>query len=362
MLCPQLKQNLETIKTLKSELDLELFKLKELFKVFKNNIDNKNRNERKKERNLLVKKIKEVGNKIDLNIDGIKDTIIEKEFNLKEQYSSQMEILKNTGLIREFSEGGLGIMGIDGKIFKVPSYEEIMNRVKAKFEILKLKKEQGFTKLIITPFAEPINFLSKSYQEVLLKHYKNKGIFSDYNGSKLGLDLDQPVKFGSIFSADARGRMVYYPQEFDRFHHGGKTKKELLDETGLGFNVIFMQDWSNVDPAKRVGSFAKKEAAVDMDANILLESIQNDSSRKHESFLTLEDCMAYAITALEENGRIINNPDYHSSRIYCAGSYSLDGESVVQYSWNYTENKVELDYDENFSERVISDFVTVVRV
>jgi hypothetical protein len=75
MLCPQLKQNLENIKTLKSELDLNLVGLEDVFKVFKNNnpstslrvFDSKIR----KERMVLVKKIKKSVREVDSNIQTI---------------------------------------------------------------------------------------------------------------------------------------------------------------------------------------------------------------------------------------------------------------------------------------------------
>jgi hypothetical protein len=72
-ICPQLKQNLETIKTLKSELDLELPKLQELFKIFKNNIDSQRRKNNKTERKEIINKIKSLKTELNLNINKIEE-------------------------------------------------------------------------------------------------------------------------------------------------------------------------------------------------------------------------------------------------------------------------------------------------
>jgi hypothetical protein len=108
MLCPQLKQNLETIKTLKSELDLELLKLGKLFKELKTNntpelinkIDNKAKAEFKKERTESINKIKSLKSKINLEIEKIEDELptkkieVGKEFNLKFKYRNLKEMIK----------------------------------------------------------------------------------------------------------------------------------------------------------------------------------------------------------------------------------------------------------------------------
>jgi hypothetical protein len=123
MLCPQLKQNLETIKTLKSELDLELPKLKELFKIFKNGnpstslssslsdevaqtSESKDRAERKD----LMNKIKSLKTEIDLNIKTVKKLLPTKiisaispegkeiKFELKEQLKYWNDFYKDEGV------------------------------------------------------------------------------------------------------------------------------------------------------------------------------------------------------------------------------------------------------------------------
>jgi hypothetical protein len=75
MLCPQLKQNLETIKTLKSELDLELSKIEKLFKDLKKGDPLTSLRAERKE---LINKIKEIKNKVNSNINELNTKSLEK--------------------------------------------------------------------------------------------------------------------------------------------------------------------------------------------------------------------------------------------------------------------------------------------
>jgi len=95
--CPQLKQNIETIKTLKSELDLELSKLEELFKAFKNGNhstsirtgDNKAKAEFKKDCTELIKKIKSLKTNVNSNIREIASRLEESpKFILRKDWKN----------------------------------------------------------------------------------------------------------------------------------------------------------------------------------------------------------------------------------------------------------------------------------
>jgi hypothetical protein len=95
MICPQLKQNLETIKTLKSELDLELAKLESIFKVFKNNsslnfknFDNKLKSEFKKDCTKLMDKIKEIKTRLDPGINELTSILENPGFVLKQTWKN----------------------------------------------------------------------------------------------------------------------------------------------------------------------------------------------------------------------------------------------------------------------------------
>jgi hypothetical protein len=85
-ICPKLKQNLETIKTLKSELDLELLKLKGVFKDLKvGNYSTALRAERKD----LMNKIKDIKAKINSSVNELNTKLSEgPRFALKQTWKN----------------------------------------------------------------------------------------------------------------------------------------------------------------------------------------------------------------------------------------------------------------------------------
>jgi hypothetical protein len=137
-ICPQLKQNLEAIKTLKLELDLELPKLEALFKELKNsNLLTSFRAERKD----LMNKIKSLKTEINLEIEKIevelptKKIEVGKEFNLRFKYRSLEEMIK----AGKFDWKDDDINSIN---FPNPKEKELLNQViKLKAKVFDFKKD-----------------------------------------------------------------------------------------------------------------------------------------------------------------------------------------------------------------------------
>src|SRR3989338_9473670 len=149
---------------------------------------------------------------------------------IKEQWSSQVKILSKSGILETFPESKqLGIRGIDGKEYPVPKPEEIIKRLEANRETVLLKMEQGFTKLVMEPFAYSFDALSEKYKKAILKHDKDGKLLATKEkptdpDEPLVLDENQPLyRWEEGYShADTEDKGVYFPNEFSR-NHGGKT-------------------------------------------------------------------------------------------------------------------------------------------
>ena len=83
------------------------------------------------------------------------------EFN--RTYDKQVEILSklrdrdDQKLLEILPESGeIGIRGIDGKAYPLPTKEQIEQIIKEDREIYETKIKQGFTKIQLTPFAIPL--------------------------------------------------------------------------------------------------------------------------------------------------------------------------------------------------------------
>jgi hypothetical protein len=138
-LCPQLKQNLETINSLKSELNLELLKIEKMFKDSKKgNPSTSLRTERKD----LMNKIKSLKIGIDLEIEKIEKELpsekieIGKEFYLKFKYRKLEEMIK----AGKFDQVDNYITSTN---FPDPREKQLLNQtVKLKAKIFSFKNER----------------------------------------------------------------------------------------------------------------------------------------------------------------------------------------------------------------------------
>src|SRR3989344_5420129 len=164
---------------------------------------------------------------------------------IKEQWSSQVKILSKLGILETFPDSKqLGIRGIDGKEYPVPKPEEIIKRLEANREMVLLKMEQGFTKLVMEPFAYSFDALSEKYKRAILRHHKDGKLLATKDkptdlDEPLPLDENQPLyRWEDGYShCDTENKVVYFPKEFSK-NHGGKTKKELLaTDVSSGFNI-----------------------------------------------------------------------------------------------------------------------------
>jgi hypothetical protein len=225
MLCPQLKQNLETIKTLKLELDLELPRLEELFKIFKNNnpaqlgYSRAQRDNNKAERKDLMNKIKSLKSEISLEINKIEDELptkkieVGKEFNLKFKFRKLEEMIEAGNFAWKNDD-------INSINFPDPQEKELLNQViklKAKIfdfkksisseDILKELDKEGFrsaTLIELLALAEADPELQKQFPVIalgLVRRYSDGRrnvtcLYADGFGRKLGIRwLNQDTSF-----------------------------------------------------------------------------------------------------------------------------------------------------------------------
>ena len=142
----------------------------------------------------------------------------ERLYHLKEQYDSQVRLLEAVGIL----DNG-AITGIDGKIYLVPTLEQIAVRLFERRKELSTKYDQGFTKLLLVPFGMSFSTLWKTFKQFLLS-YKQKHPSFD-------LDTDDSLwEWKDYQGADTGDSpdLVYYPKSFERMGHRGKTKAQIL--------------------------------------------------------------------------------------------------------------------------------------
>ena len=147
----------------------------------------------------------------------------EKYYHLREQYTYQVSLLEQVGILKE----GV-IIGIDGQEYFIPTLEQIASRLFERREILTTKRDQGFVKLLLVPFGMSLDDLYKILEQFLLGY---KQTHPDFD-----LDEDDPLFiWPDCVGADRNNSFVYYPESFDEWNHGGRTKFQILKEQNESF-------------------------------------------------------------------------------------------------------------------------------
>ena len=172
--------------------------------------------------------------------------------NLKESYDNQIRTLIKAGILTTLPESmNLGIVGIDGKEHRVPTYQEIKERLESRGEELEPKLKQGFTKLLLVPMAMPLDKLTQNLKHRLLAHKKEDKLFNTDN-KPIELDTENPMYIWNEYNtADKEGKLVYYPKSFNQNNHQGKTKQELINE-GNPWRISLVEDLPDL-PAQNAG-------------------------------------------------------------------------------------------------------------
>lgn len=245
-----------------------------------------------------------------------REALIEK-IKLREQWEGQFKALNETDVLEILPEKmDKGIIGIDGKEYPFPSYEEIVSRLTSeKLDILEKKVGQGFTKLLITPLAMPLEILIDRYKRELVKHYQEGKLLAT-DGTKLELDLNNPIYVWDKFKqADISGQLIYYPERFSKENHGGKTKQELID-SNQSFEISLIEDLADL-PAKGQGKTinGRKQFETGQSAEEYLKLLQEDPTYQYESGLTPEAWLTYALTHLHQTNQQID--DWQGKGKFC---------------------------------------------
>ena len=293
-----------------------------------------------------------VTNKEPLKIESEALKEVEPLYHLTEQYNSQVSLLERVGILKD----GV-ITGIDGNKYPIPTLEQIASCLLEREREFSVKRDQGFTKLLLVPFGMSLDTLREILKQFLLSY---KTDHSDFD-----LDTDDPLytwKDG-YEGADIGDppKIVYNPKSFDN-NHQGQTKLEILkaqtenpkdsfpgwrihllqpsdptNQESKGFALIPRegQGTTNGEETPRSSLEAGKSPT---DYLSILQQAQDDPDSPYfqESGLTPEDWILAFITHLTETGQPLDNYQSNNESItYLTGAFfpSIDGSAFVPYAF-----------------------------
>ncbi|MBU1119326.1 hypothetical protein KKH43_05585 [Patescibacteria group bacterium] len=267
---------------------------------------------------------------------------------LPKQYEEKAKILNELGLLEILPEcGEIGIVGIDGKEYPLPSEEQIKEEILTNREVFETKMKQGFTELEITPFALPLERLIHTTKETILKHHKEEKLFGTMKNQEdeseplepLELNEDEPLFVWEEFKdADTNGTLAYYPKEFSE-NHQGFTKQELLDasrETPFpGFNVYFREKDVNLrEDRKRQMQENRRQFDIGKSSEEYLKILQTQEEYQSEHGQTPEDWFTLFLTHLKKTNQVIDDAQGNGSDNLLIGSYSSASGNVGNVGWS----------------------------
>lgn len=266
-----------------------------------------------------------------------------ERLHLREQYLAQVRVLYQSGMLENFMPTvehplpEMGITGVDGKKYILPSYEDILNKLKdpEKRRIIEQKKEQGFTKLLLAPFALPLAEIIQRYKDTLLKTNQESGIKAT-NGSTLELDEDEPIYiWGNLSQADnpntpSSDQLEYFVKNYGgktKEDRGGKYKSELLQaDPANAWQILLIEDLPDL-PAEGQGKTisGRKQIEARKSSKEYLEFLQQDPAYQNEQGLTPEADLALWLAYLKEQQLAIDDYAGQGKINWLAGSYLSGG-------------------------------------
>ncbi len=276
---------------------------------------------------------------------------LDELIGIKKQYESQLEVLRNAGLLSQLSDGSDGIIGVDATEYPIPSLLSIVQRFCEdgnKYELLRRKVEQGFTKMIMVPFASQLHLLLFAYAERLRAHKAADQLFgvSDSPAAnpltgvqELQLDMNVPTFTRSAYNTQ---KPVYFPTSFDPENHGGLTRQEAISQKGA-WQVYLIEE----TPIPKKDQGANKNGRRQLEAGLkftqYLEMLQADPQYEGEIGLTPESWLMRAMTRLKERGEVIDDYLGKGAGNMILGMYFPAFSQVAEAYWSDIGHRVCLD-------------------
>jgi len=251
--------------------------------------------------------------------------------NLEKEYARTITALNRTGILTLLSRSeNLGVIGIDGKEYPVPTQEQLQDVFTRNKELVNRKMRQGFTQLQLTPISMPASQLIERVKTAILKHAAAGKIIQTKQNST---DADLPVRVNTgepmwiwdrVRQALDTPNLVYFPQAYTDRNHQGLTKEEVMQPTRLcavpGWSVGLIEPnpiMPQLGQGKVIGG--RKQLEAYSTPRDYLRTLSTPTYQG-ETGWTPEDFLTHFITRLETTNQV-SHDRYDSNALWLLGSY-----------------------------------------
>ena len=277
--------------------------------------------------------------------------------NLEKEYARTITALNRTGILTLLPRSeNLGVIGIDGKDYPVPTQEQVVELFANNRELVGRKVPQGFDRLELTPMAMPTPFLIDRMKSAILKHASEGNI---YQTRRSPSDTLIPVRVNAekhVWIWDTlrqtldTDELVYFPQEYSS-NHRGQTKLEVVNNGHIcavpGWSVGLVESlpmMTQQGRGKTVGG--RRQLEIGSSPRDYLRTLQTQAYLG-ETGKTLEDFITKFLSHLQTTNEV-SNDRHDNNALWLLGQYvkyveHIKSDLVPTAWWHRHFGRVRLD-------------------
>jgi hypothetical protein len=259
------------------------------------------------------------------------------------EYARCITVLSLTGIVTHLPKSkSLGVIGIDGKEYPVPTQQQVTELFTHNREIVRRKVLQGFDCLELTPIAMPLQLLIDIMKAAIHKYAAEGKIYQ----TRLSVsDPLIPVRVNSkkhvwvwdtLRHAVDKNELIYFPQEYSG-NHRGQTKSEIVNNEHIcgvpGWSVGLVESLP-VMPQQGTGRTlgSRKQLEIGYSPREYLQMLQKPAYLG-ETGKILEDFIIKFLTRLETTNEVSNDRNDNNS-LWCLGQYvKIKYAELVPTGW-----------------------------
>jgi hypothetical protein len=259
-----------------------------------------------------------------------KKTQSEQLFPVEREYARCVIALNRTGILTLLPKSGkLGVIGMDGREYPVPTQEQVVELFAHNKELVGKKVPQGFDRLELTPLAMPTPLLIDRMKAAILKHAAEGTIYQTRPSPSdplipVRVNTEKQVWiWDTLRQALDTDELVYFPQEYSS-NHRGKTKLEVVNNGGIcavpGWSVGLVESLS-IMPKQSEGKTlgGRRQLEIGHSPREYLQTLQTEAYQG-ETGKTLEDFITKFLTHLETTNEVSNDVDDNNA-LWCLAQY-----------------------------------------
>jgi len=265
---------------------------------------------------------------VEENMSGISQS--DQLFPVEREYVRCVTALDRAGILMLLPKSeGIGVTGIDGNEYPVPTQEQVAELFTYNRELVSRKFSQGFDNLELVPMAMPTCVLIDRMKAAILKHTAEGKIYQTRLSSS---DPLIPVRvnaekhvwiWGTLEQFLDTDELVYFPQEYSG-NHRGQIKLEVINNGRIcavpGWSVGLVESLPIMPQqggGKTLGSRRQLEIGSSPRDYLRILQIQ---AYQGETGKTLEDFITKFLIHLETANEI-SNDRYDNNALWLLGQY-----------------------------------------